>query len=443
MVELDVFETRFTAAYRRYLDEAPTEVDPSSVARAAGAAGGSAGWRAWWWNLRPASATAIAWLALLLLLLAAVGAALIAGSLVPRHASACPSGTRPDQPGPVGQARPWLTSYQGTMAFDRARGSIVLADPFATWTFDVCTNTWARAGTGVPVGSPDPGRVPIVYDSDSNLTIAVDNRGHVWTFDVQGGQWIKRGPAPWSDSAGEASADSYYAVRLVDDDRTGEVLALLSKPARVEVWSYDVTDDRWQPLVQAAAPWPGVIPVDPASGTYVTAPLTAWDASAGRLIALRMIQRLPQYELHGEAARFDPVMHSWSAAADAPPMNLGYGPSGGEFVYADSVKRTIAFSDGLVIAYDTGANRWDILAGAPFLLSTTTDVLTTDVLTTGPLARLGHEMVYDPLNQRLVVIGGQYRVSDPTIGWVSRPDDVWAFDPATRQWTELLKPNGP
>jgi hypothetical protein len=73
MSELDAFETRFAAAYRRYLDEVPTEVDAAAVVRTVTAAhpGPRAG--AWSWSLRPAPA--LAWLVLLALLLAALGAA--------------------------------------------------------------------------------------------------------------------------------------------------------------------------------------------------------------------------------------------------------------------------------------------------------------------------------------------------------------------------------
>ena len=73
MSELGTFETRFAAAYRRYLDEVPTEVDAAAVVRTVTAAhpGPRAG--AWSWSLRPAPA--LAWLVLLALLLAALGAA--------------------------------------------------------------------------------------------------------------------------------------------------------------------------------------------------------------------------------------------------------------------------------------------------------------------------------------------------------------------------------
>lgn len=78
MSDLDVFETRFAAAYRRYLDEVPTDVDAVAVTRAVAAARPAVGP----WALRPTRA--LVWLVLLGLLLVALGAAaLLVGSQRP------------------------------------------------------------------------------------------------------------------------------------------------------------------------------------------------------------------------------------------------------------------------------------------------------------------------------------------------------------------------
>ena len=61
-----------------------------------------------------------------------------------------------------------------------------------------------------------------------------------------------------------------------------------------------------------------------------------------------------------------------------------------------------------------------------------------------PVARLVDTMVVDPINERLVVIGGLVRrAGDPVGGFEFEnstlpTDDVWAYDPATNTWTLLL-----
>ena len=78
MPEREAFETRFHRAYRRYLDEVPTEVDAAVVARAAATQRRFAGLA---WPRIVAPARALVWVVLLALLLAALAAStLLTGS---------------------------------------------------------------------------------------------------------------------------------------------------------------------------------------------------------------------------------------------------------------------------------------------------------------------------------------------------------------------------
>jgi len=45
-------------------------------------------------------------------------------------------------------------------------------------------------------------------------------------------------------------------------------------------------------------------------------------------------------------------------------------------------------------------------------------------------------MVYDPVNERLIVYGGNARVG-PDGAWTAM-DDVWAFDVSSGEWIQLL-----
>ncbi len=71
-------------------------------------------------------------------------------------------------------------------------------------------------------------------------------------------------------------------------------------------------------------------------------------------------------------------------------------------------------------AYDTVAGIWvsiDVAAGP------------------APLARARGRAVWDEVGRRVIVFGGRYR--EGTSGAYTFLNDVWAFDPATRAWTEL------
>jgi hypothetical protein len=54
--------------------------------------------------------------------------------------------------------------------------------------------------------------------------------------------------------------------------------------------------------------------------------------------------------------------------------------------------------------------------------------------------------VYDPTNDRIIVIGGDARMPNAdefwSLEWVSM-NDVWAFNTDTGTWSELLAPPTP
>ena len=58
-------------------------------------------------------------------------------------------------------------------------------------------------------------------------------------------------------------------------------------------------------------------------------------------------------------------------------------------------------------------------------------------LPTGPLARLGHFLPYDPTNERIILLGGQSRTVEGEDPWTNL-HDVWAYDLPTNTWIELV-----
>ena len=228
MSELDLFETRFAAAYRRYLDKAPRQLDAATVVRTVTAQprGRAIAWpwtfrRPWTFRplvLRPAHA--LVWLVILGLLIAAFAAGIFVGSQRPRPALAfvCPPGSTPNTPGPADQVQP--PGFSG-MAFDRGAGRLVTVWGTATWTFDVCTDTWLQMH---PSREPSTSLVgPLVYDVDSNVTIGVvgpdEDPGNMWAYDSEANTWTEKGPfAPFLHS-------SLESLRFYDPI-SGRVMAL-------------------------------------------------------------------------------------------------------------------------------------------------------------------------------------------------------------------------
>jgi hypothetical protein len=416
MAERDRFELDLVNALRAYAQDAPTEVRPAELARqfATTYPHGRTSIGPW----RLPAALRPAWVLLLLagLLAALVGGSLLVGSqLQPKLPAVvppvgevfeCPPGSTPDTPGPVDQARP--PTFEMSMAFDRDAGKIVLIGQGQTWTFDVCTNTWTRMD---PAWNPafDVFRM-LVYDAGARQAIYVAEDG-TWAYDLASDTWTRRGDAPGLDA---------LQVRLVHDPVGDRVIALELGPDPTwsgRMWSYDADTGAWQLVAQHAQ-------LSAETGRQL---LLAYDQSVGQLVS---------YSLDGAVRLFDLGTGTWSApGAESPPFAYGTPMMnrfsfGGEIAYDEAARRTVLFSDGAAIAYDAGADRWETLCGGSIPCAIP------------PECRTSPHMVYDPVNERLVVYGGRFCTGDYWY-WVfegyGAPDEVLAFDLRTREWTVLVE----
>jgi hypothetical protein len=397
MAERDRFELDLAAALRVYLEEAPTEVRPTELARqfASTYPHRRGAFGPWSFELAPA----LGWLLLAALLVALVGGALIGGSQLRRFLPAvvspvgqlyeCPPGSNPDEPGPVDQARPTSAAVE-RIAFDRRAGRVVAVmstpDGLApeTWTFDLCTNTWTQMHPDREL--PDFVVGQLVYDVHADAMIGIVNRpegalpGRVWAYDLDANTWIQKGLAPSGVALG-----AYDPV-------SGLVVAANTVVDAIDLWTYDLATDTWTRIRQASGP---------PCGYWAS----AYDASVDRWVTYRGAG----WGKEKAMCLIDLRTGAWSGtrAVTPPDLNTGFYLLVPSVVYDEATKRTV-FSDGRQLAaYDATADRWEILeadpgAGLPLL------------------------MVYDPLHRRLVGVGQG-----------DGGPDV-AFDPVTRDWMVLL-----
>jgi hypothetical protein len=365
----------------------------------------------------------VAWVLLLAALLAAlVGGALLVGSqqrrlpaVVPPVGQVfeCPPGSDPDEPGPVDQARPRLMrDAVASVAFDRQAGRLVaLGDgrigEADTWTFDVCTNTWT------PMHPyrihPKPSfNTSLVYDVDSDVTVALDDTHRMWAYDLGADTWTMKGVAPVDELRFYDPVSGL--VVAVGDDGDESTLGL---PLR----GYEVETDTWTPIPQAEP-----LAIGPHYEFF------AYDASVDRLVAYANAWRAGDFE--ARTWLFDLRTGRWSDTSAVTPPGFTAGMWGLRpgIAYDAAAQRTVLLGQGHAAAYDATADRWESLWASPAGDEP-------DVCGTRPECRQMPFMVYDPVNERLVVYGGTVWTGS---GLVS-PDDVLAFDTRTREWTVLLE----
>jgi phage baseplate assembly protein gpV len=419
MAERDRFEVDLTAALLVYLEGAPTQVRPLELARHFAAAHPHRRAGIGHWPL--VAVPRIAWILLLAALLTALLAGtLFVGSQLQRRVPAivppvvpafvCPPGSTPDAPGPANQARP---PDGGPMAFDRAAGKIVMLASAGTWTFDVCSNTWTQMQSG---SGPDTG-LALVYDPRADLTINVDypedpvaSPPHAWAYSLADNTWRRKGPAPG------------YVVRLWYDEASARVTAWTARADSDPgtIWAYDVAADTWTTVgtleVLGGFPWGN--PGDD---------LLAYDASLDRVVAT---------VVGGSETRlFDMRTGSLAVARAAAPWagqcgwfstRYCYGRvAGADIAYDERAQRTVVLIGGYMFSYDAAADRWETLYGPG--AADTSDAVASASAAAGALALYSSDMVSDPVNGRLVVLGDV--------------DAVLAFDATTRGWTVLLEPS--
>lgn len=425
MTERDAFEARFAAAVLGYAGRVSSELDPVELAHRIAAGEPRRRGLSAAMAVRGLTLPARVWA---LLLLAALVTGLVAGMLVVGSRApelpaavppsvepfACPAGTNPDQPGPVDQARPpWSVPEVPEMAFDSRHGKLVAIADGATWTFDVCTNTWAK---------PQPNRQPpgannLVYDVDSGLTVASDSDGRIWAYDLRADAWTERGQAPFDTGTIRLWFHEPSSGRVValEDDRTND------EAFGFTPWSYDVATDTWTQMRRGS---PVII------GAHYE--LFTFEPSADRVIAYVATwsgSGAADWQFDARAWLYDVADAAWSRTSAVAPgvftHGWGWSPA---IAFDDAAGRTVMVGQGHLATYDATADRWDVLfggspEGAP------------ESCGTGPECREMPRMVYDSVNERLVVFGGYVWTPAGEV-W---PDDLRAFDARTGTWTVLLE----
>lgn len=429
MTEHDAFEIRFGAAVHGYVGRVSSDLDPAEFAyRIATAAPRRRGF-APTLALRGATIPRRSWVLLLMaaLLTATVVGMLIVGAqpvqklpaLVPpvAPAFACPPDTDPDQPGPVDQIRP--TDTLPSVVLDRRAGRLVAlaegpAGATETWTFDVCTNTWMRMQPDrEPSGSGD-----LVYDVDSDVTIMSDGI-RTWVYDLTADTWTEKAPAPIvRDEVVTWFYDPFTGlVVALGDDEDDDTLGFA-------VSTYDVESDTWTLIHRAESRLVGP--------HYE---FLAYDASVDRLVAYSNAWGPPDglgdRRFAAKAWLFDIRAGRWSESdAVAPGFSAGMWGHVPAMAYDEASRRTVILGQGHSAAYDATADHWETLYE-----SASEDPLAE--CPTRPECRQLHRMVYDPVNERLIIYGGFVASAEGPVD----PDDVLAVDTQAGVWTVLLEPS--
>lgn len=371
----------------------------------------------------------------------------------PTSVVSCDGRGDPDRVGPPWQDRPGVTEPSTIpAAMDTRHGVIVALEVAAfpgeqsvTWTFDVCTNTWSRKS---PSAGPEEAMYRFVYDSAADVTLAIPHwKGPMWAYSVGDDAWTK---LPEANGRPSGITDVAY-----DSDR-----------AQVMAWSdfdgalfqYDFARNEWSRVGPLVYP-PGVFAPAPSrrdvDGGTLGYSFLAYDTDAHDLV----LTMLAVGEAPGATWLFHSDTWSWTKAEQEPPfLNLGYGEFGTEVAYDAAHGAMVIDAFGYLAERASADGSWSLpdptvwspqLTFEPGGIETEADGTRVHFHPTrGPLARSWPTLVYDPVNERVVMVGGTSAIVDWTkplegqwMWWILA--DVWAYDLGTNSWTRLVAPHEP
>ena len=340
----------------------------------------------------------------------------------------------------------------GQAAVDAQSGQLVVLTSSWGWgtvqptSYDVCTNTWKRQGSG-PWTDKGWGGPTVVYDPGKGailaLTVSETKRTRASSYSSASGQWsetiVPQKLVPWAYSVdidtwallptiefppGFESASLTHAAL---DPTTGQVLFLMEAAGSRTLWSYS---PGWRTLTQLGGQVPAGRSGDPA---------LILDARARRLV---LVLWGPSSTIPGETWTFDLLSQKWTDQQATPPR-LPFEESNWpvldfrrEAAFDPVSQRTFVLMGGQLATYQTGSHQWDVVYPGPGWPSKVRPLETESGGLAGPLARAGHSLVYDPVNQRMLVYGGTWLTTEGK----THTGDVWAYDVPTNTWTELVRP---
>ncbi len=169
------------------------------------------------------------------------------------------------------------------------------------------------------------------------------------------------------------------------------------------LWSYS---PGWRTLTQLGGQVPAGRSGDPA---------LILDARARRLV---LVLWGPSSTIPGETWTFDLLSQKWTDQQATPPR-LPFEESNWpvldfrrEAAFDPVSQRTFVLMGGQLATYQTGSHQWDVVYPGPGWPSKVRPLETESGGLAGPLARAGHSLVYDPVNQRMLVYGGTWLTTE-------------------------------
>jgi hypothetical protein len=186
----------------------------------------------------------------------------------------------------------------------------------------------------------------------------------------------------------------------------------------LELWGYEVETDTWSP-----------VRVQPTTiGPHYE--FFAYDTTVDRLVAYARTWAGAgdgDWTFEARTWLFDLRTGTWAATGAVAPgyFNAGLWGLGPGMAHDEAAKRTVMMGQGHLTTYDATVDRWETVWAGP----------SEGACGTRPECRQYPDMIFDSVNERLVVYGGDVWGEEQA----DVNDELLAFDAANHEWITLLE----
>ena len=313
----------------------------------------------------------------------------------------------------IGNASP-AAQWRPAFDYDTTRGLFIMAGwdytgrSVGVWTYNAKSDIWTRSPEYNAPNFKDSVNTG-VYDNANGKLIIVAAKGRpptTYSYDTSTNTWTDLNPAQ-SPTFTMGGAMAY-------DTDSGEIyhfggLGYASEYSSNELWSYNPNTNTWTDRTPTSSP-PGR-----------QFPCLVYDSTNKVLVLFggngNNVQNYPTQILYNDTWTYDPGSKTWTN------MSPAVSPSAREL-------SGMAFHKGRGVSVLYGGNIGPgvVMEADTWAYDYVRNTWTKMTPETSPPPRNAHSMAYDPINDKVVLVGG---VSPPIYNWRA---DSWSYDYG-KNWT--------
>ncbi|MFX0063632.1 MAG: Kelch repeat-containing protein [Candidatus Hermodarchaeota archaeon] len=305
------------------------------------------------------------------------------------------------------------------LTYDSADQKVILFGGFAgpwtarsyfddTWAYDYTNNSWINLA---PTSKPSPRYNPaMTYDSLNQKLVLFGGYGFngylsdTWLYDYSTNQWTQVFPT--------TSPGIRHSHAMVYDSANQKIVLFGGHNQHTilnDTWVYDFSSNNWTEIFPETSP----------SVRY--GHTMVYNPSNQKVILFGGHSDVSYREINNDLWMYDYNSNSWTEFSTATKPAVRYWHA---MVYDENDEKMVLFG-----GWTFYSNSTEIIYDDHWTYDYALNQWTQNSLVLHPSARYLHSMVYDSVNQKVVLFGG-YNGTEPL-------GDTWVYDVSDNMWSSM------